>query len=186
MSTMTDTIIRQVSEQVQMAMETANSTRPLPYFDYMATTACEPSHRLMRVPSPHHTDKDREASQSNWNGLPQTGNRDRLAAATTRPSSRPRPVGQVHHCFNALQISIFIDKSDNTDTNRRLAARKKTQEEHTSRTPPDRLHSCLSSSKGEAAPSVSELSSSYSASSRNRAFRIQSPFRYTHDSKVLQ
>ncbi|KAJ8420922.1 hypothetical protein Cgig2_018953 [Carnegiea gigantea] len=68
-------------------MEAANSTRPLPHFDYVPTTACKPSHRPMRVPSPHHTDRGHEASQSNGHGRPRTGSHDRLAAANTRPSS---------------------------------------------------------------------------------------------------
>jgi len=43
-STMTDTIMRQVLEHVQRAMEAANASRPLPYFDYVPTTGCEPSY----------------------------------------------------------------------------------------------------------------------------------------------
>ncbi|KAJ8433007.1 hypothetical protein Cgig2_010983 [Carnegiea gigantea] len=89
MSTITDAIMRQVSEQVQRAMEVVNSARPLPHFDYMTTAACEPSQRLMREPSPHHTDRDREALQSNQNGRPWTGNHDQLTVTTTRRSSRP-------------------------------------------------------------------------------------------------
>ncbi|KAJ8427750.1 hypothetical protein Cgig2_008554 [Carnegiea gigantea] len=70
-------------------MEAANSARPIPHFDYVPTIACKPCHRLTRVPSPHHTNRDREVSQSNWNARPRTGNHDRLATATTPLSSRP-------------------------------------------------------------------------------------------------
>ncbi|KAJ8452428.1 hypothetical protein Cgig2_000017 [Carnegiea gigantea] len=42
MSTTTDTITRQVSEQVKRAMEAANSVRPLPHFDYIPTHGGEP------------------------------------------------------------------------------------------------------------------------------------------------
>ncbi|KAJ8421148.1 hypothetical protein Cgig2_027446 [Carnegiea gigantea] len=45
MSVMTETITRHVSEYVKRAMEAANSARPLPYFDYVPTAGCEPSHR---------------------------------------------------------------------------------------------------------------------------------------------
>ncbi|KAJ8423014.1 hypothetical protein Cgig2_013486 [Carnegiea gigantea] len=89
MPTMTDTIMQQASKQVQRAMEAANSARPLLHFDYVPTTACEPSHWLTCVLSPHHTDRDYEASQSNRNGRPRMGNHDRLAAVTSLLSSRP-------------------------------------------------------------------------------------------------
>ncbi|KAJ8438939.1 hypothetical protein Cgig2_012834 [Carnegiea gigantea] len=49
---MMDTITQQVSEQVKMAMETANSAMPLPHFDYIPAHGGEPSHRPERVPSP--------------------------------------------------------------------------------------------------------------------------------------
>ncbi|KAJ8433874.1 hypothetical protein Cgig2_021257 [Carnegiea gigantea] len=57
---MTDTIARQVSEQVKRAMEEANLARPLPYFDYIPTHEGEPSHRLERVPFPCYTERERE------------------------------------------------------------------------------------------------------------------------------
>ncbi|KAJ8435608.1 LOW QUALITY PROTEIN: hypothetical protein Cgig2_032137 [Carnegiea gigantea] len=87
---MRDTIMRQVSEQLQRAMEAANSTSPLPHFEYAPTIACKPFYRPVRVPSPHHihTDRDHEASQSNQHCQPRTGSHDRLAAVTTWPSSR--------------------------------------------------------------------------------------------------
>lgn len=42
MSTMTDTIMQQVSEQVKKALEAASYARPLPRFDYMPSTAASP------------------------------------------------------------------------------------------------------------------------------------------------
>jgi len=44
MSTMTDTIMQPVTEQLKKAMEFASSTRPPPHFDYVRTTGCKPSH----------------------------------------------------------------------------------------------------------------------------------------------
>ncbi|KAJ8441784.1 hypothetical protein Cgig2_009030 [Carnegiea gigantea] len=70
-------------------MEAANTSRPLPHFDYMPTTSCEPSRQHVREPSPHHTKKDREASRSNRSGRPYTGNHDQRTAAATRPSGHP-------------------------------------------------------------------------------------------------
>ncbi|KAJ8437658.1 hypothetical protein Cgig2_028596 [Carnegiea gigantea] len=86
---MADTITRQVSEQVQKAMEAVNASRPLPHFDYMPTTGCEPSHQHTREPYPHHLEKDQEASRSNRSGRPYTGNIDRRAAAATQLSGYP-------------------------------------------------------------------------------------------------
>ncbi|KAJ8451982.1 hypothetical protein Cgig2_016563 [Carnegiea gigantea] len=61
MSTMMDTITWQVSEQVKMAMEAANSARPFPHFDYVPTNGCEPSHRQEHVPSPRYTEQEWES-----------------------------------------------------------------------------------------------------------------------------
>ena len=45
MSTMTNTIMQQVSEQVKKAMKAASLARPIPHFDYVPTKGCEPSRR---------------------------------------------------------------------------------------------------------------------------------------------
>jgi len=87
MSTMTNTINRQVSEQVRRAMEAANSSRPLPHFDYVPTNGGEPSHQLERVASPHYVEREQEVSQSNRNDRPYTEQQGRRSAA--RPSGRP-------------------------------------------------------------------------------------------------
>ena len=44
MSTMTDTITRQVSEQVKRVVDVAKSARLLPHFDYTPTHRGEPFH----------------------------------------------------------------------------------------------------------------------------------------------
>ena len=65
MIVMTDTINRQVLAQVKRATEAANSTKPLPHFDYVPTAGCEPSHRQDRVRSPRRTEREWETSRSN-------------------------------------------------------------------------------------------------------------------------
>ncbi|KAJ8428288.1 hypothetical protein Cgig2_027420 [Carnegiea gigantea] len=87
MSVITDTITRQVSEQVKRAMEVANSARPLPHFDYVPTAGCKPSHWQGCIPYPHYTEREREASRSNRSGQPYAEHHDRYTAA--RPSGRP-------------------------------------------------------------------------------------------------
>ncbi|KAJ8427496.1 hypothetical protein Cgig2_028167 [Carnegiea gigantea] len=89
MSVMTETITRHVSEQVKRAMEAGNLARPLPHFDYVPITGCEPSHRQVHVPSPHSTEMEREASWSNRGGRPYSGHHDRHTAMAVRPSSHP-------------------------------------------------------------------------------------------------
>ncbi|KAJ8435827.1 hypothetical protein Cgig2_017122 [Carnegiea gigantea] len=86
---MTYTITRQVSEQVQRAIEVANSASPLPHFDYVSTIGYEPSHRCARIPSPYRTKREREASWLNRSGRPYTGNHGQRAIAATRPSNHP-------------------------------------------------------------------------------------------------
>ncbi|KAJ8436182.1 hypothetical protein Cgig2_010426 [Carnegiea gigantea] len=78
-------------------MEAVNSARPLPHPNYVPTTACEPSHRLTHIPSPYHTERDREVLQWNRNGRPKWGTMigslqslPGLVAALTR-ASRPSP-----------------------------------------------------------------------------------------------
>ncbi|KAJ8432365.1 hypothetical protein Cgig2_014984 [Carnegiea gigantea] len=89
MTVMTDTIIRQVSEQVERAMEAANSARPLPHFDYVPTTGCEPSHRQDRVSSPRQIERERETSRSNCSGRSHT--KQYYRHVTARSSGRPIP-----------------------------------------------------------------------------------------------
>ncbi|KAJ8441090.1 LOW QUALITY PROTEIN: hypothetical protein Cgig2_000351 [Carnegiea gigantea] len=77
MSVMIETITRHVSEQVQWAIEAANSARPLPHFGYVPTAGCEPSHW------------EREASRSNWGGRPYSGHHDRHTTTAVRQSDCP-------------------------------------------------------------------------------------------------
>ncbi|KAJ8445072.1 hypothetical protein Cgig2_022592 [Carnegiea gigantea] len=84
---MTDTITRQVLEQVERAMEAAKSARPLPHFDYVPTNRGELSRRPERVPSPRYTEQKREVSRLNWSERPYTEQQGRRAAA--RPNGRP-------------------------------------------------------------------------------------------------
>ncbi|KAJ8431473.1 LOW QUALITY PROTEIN: hypothetical protein Cgig2_033987 [Carnegiea gigantea] len=60
MTTMTDTILQQVTEQVKKTIEVVTSARPLPTFDYVPTTGCESSHRHAPASSLHQSDKVRE------------------------------------------------------------------------------------------------------------------------------
>jgi len=45
MTTMSDTFLQQVTEQVKKTREVVHSMSLLPTFDYVPTTGCEPSHR---------------------------------------------------------------------------------------------------------------------------------------------
>ncbi|KAJ8430913.1 LOW QUALITY PROTEIN: hypothetical protein Cgig2_015395 [Carnegiea gigantea] len=52
MSTMTDSITRQVSEQVKRVIKATNLARPLPHCDYIPTHGGELSHQPKWIPSP--------------------------------------------------------------------------------------------------------------------------------------
>jgi len=49
-------------------MEAASFARPLPRFEYVPTTGCEPSHRHATVVSHRHSEVMREASHANRDG----------------------------------------------------------------------------------------------------------------------
>ncbi|KAJ8430169.1 LOW QUALITY PROTEIN: hypothetical protein Cgig2_028055 [Carnegiea gigantea] len=80
MSTVTHNIMQQVTEQLKKAMEAANSTRPLPAFDYVPTVGYEPSHRHAPARSHHHSDEERLLVQIGKDG-PRT-------STTTDPSEQ--------------------------------------------------------------------------------------------------
>ena len=84
MSTMTETVTRQVLEQVKRAMEAANSAKVLPHFDYVPNHGDEPYHRPNQVPSP---ERHQEVSRLNRSGRPYTKQLSRHAVAG--PSGRP-------------------------------------------------------------------------------------------------
>lgn len=54
MSTRTDTLMQQISQQVKKAVEAVSSARPVPRFDYMPAPGCEPSYRHAPVASCYH------------------------------------------------------------------------------------------------------------------------------------
>ncbi|KAJ8427241.1 hypothetical protein Cgig2_016933 [Carnegiea gigantea] len=67
MSTMTDTLMQQVSKQVKKSVEAASSVRPLSRFNYVPTAGCEPSHRHVSMASHRHGDGVREATRMDRN-----------------------------------------------------------------------------------------------------------------------
>ncbi|KAJ8430104.1 hypothetical protein Cgig2_007168 [Carnegiea gigantea] len=89
MSTMANTIMQQVSEQVKKAMEAVSSAKPLPRFDYVPTMGYEPSHRHGLMASHRHSDGVREGARPDRNGRSQGENRDRSGGADTLHSLCP-------------------------------------------------------------------------------------------------
>ncbi|KAJ8427345.1 hypothetical protein Cgig2_013033 [Carnegiea gigantea] len=57
MTTMKDTILQQVTEQVKKTMDVVSSMRPMPAFNYVPTEGCEPSYRRTPVDSLHRSDE---------------------------------------------------------------------------------------------------------------------------------
>ena len=83
MSTMTDTILQQVTGQVKEAMEAANFARPIPTFDYVPTARCESSHRHALARSHRPSDVVREIARLDMDGRSWDGNCDWLVGVNT-------------------------------------------------------------------------------------------------------
>ncbi|KAJ8424602.1 hypothetical protein Cgig2_011529 [Carnegiea gigantea] len=62
---MIEAIIQKASEQVKKAVEAASFVRPLPRFECVPTTGCEPSYRHDPMVSHRHSERMREASHAN-------------------------------------------------------------------------------------------------------------------------
>ncbi|KAJ8420583.1 hypothetical protein Cgig2_010238 [Carnegiea gigantea] len=60
MSTITDAVMQQVSEQVKKAVEAASLARPLPRFEYVLTEGCEPSRGRGPETSPCRSERVQE------------------------------------------------------------------------------------------------------------------------------
>ncbi|KAJ8435163.1 hypothetical protein Cgig2_007784 [Carnegiea gigantea] len=95
MSAMTDTIMQQVSKQVQTAVEAVSTARPLPHFEYVPTTGCEPSLRHDPMVSHRHSEGMREAPHVNRDKRSRGENRDPPNIVTVQAmdgrQSQPRP-----------------------------------------------------------------------------------------------
>ena len=85
---MTDTIMQQVTEQVKKAMEVASYVQPLPYFDYVPTTGCEPSHWHAPIVSHRHSDEMREIIRLDRDGRSQGESCGRSIATDALQSRR--------------------------------------------------------------------------------------------------
>ena len=89
MSTVTDTIMQQVLEQVKMAVEVASSARPLHHFKYVPTAGLEPFHGHDPMMSHRHSERMRETPHANRNSRLREENQDHYIGANTPPSHRP-------------------------------------------------------------------------------------------------
>ncbi|KAJ8427828.1 hypothetical protein Cgig2_001639 [Carnegiea gigantea] len=95
MSTMTGTIMQQISKQVKKAVEAVSSAWPLPCFKYVPAAGCEPFYRHAPVASHHHSGGRREAPCADRNDRSRAKNCDSSVGAKALHSHRPshgRPV----------------------------------------------------------------------------------------------
>ncbi|KAJ8440250.1 hypothetical protein Cgig2_001585 [Carnegiea gigantea] len=77
MTTMTDTFLQQVTEQVKKTMEVVSFMRPLPTFDYVPTTGCGPFHKHAPIESLRRSGDVREIARLERNGRSRKENNDR-------------------------------------------------------------------------------------------------------------
>ncbi|KAJ8444814.1 hypothetical protein Cgig2_034049 [Carnegiea gigantea] len=79
-------------------MEATNSARPLPYFDYVPTTCCEPFYRRIPIALHHHSDEVREAARPDRIDRSQGENHDQSIGVDTLQ----RAASEVNHGLNAI------------------------------------------------------------------------------------
>ncbi|KAJ8446482.1 LOW QUALITY PROTEIN: hypothetical protein Cgig2_028449 [Carnegiea gigantea] len=82
---------RRVNEHVKKAVEAANSTRPLPHFNYVPTEGCEPSCRHVPASSYRHSDEVREVLCPNRDSRTPGENRDRSIKVGPQRAHRSSP-----------------------------------------------------------------------------------------------
>ena len=92
MSTMTDTIMQQVTKQVKKTTEAMNFARHLPTFDYVPTVGYEQSYRHTPVRSHRHGDEVRETARSDKDGRACGEKCDRSVGADALQYCRPNLV----------------------------------------------------------------------------------------------
>ncbi|KAJ8444407.1 hypothetical protein Cgig2_026611 [Carnegiea gigantea] len=106
MSTITDAIMQQVSEQVKKAVEAVSSASPLPRFEYVPTVGCEPPRRHEPETSPR-----RKAPHANGDRQSREENRDHFIGANAHPNYHPghgrpakstRPLRRMQHTLDEL------------------------------------------------------------------------------------
>ena len=88
MSTMTDTIMQQISKQVKKVEEAVSSTWPLPCFKCVPAAGCEPSYGHASVASHHHSGGRREAPCADRNDRSRAENHDQSIGAEASHSRR--------------------------------------------------------------------------------------------------
>jgi len=88
MSTMTDAMMQQVSDQVK-TVEAASSARPLPRFKFVPTKGCDPSYRQDHVLSHRPSERMREARHTIGDMQTWRENQDRSIRINTKYSHCP-------------------------------------------------------------------------------------------------
>ncbi|KAJ8425695.1 hypothetical protein Cgig2_018917 [Carnegiea gigantea] len=107
MSTMTGTIMEQVSEWVKKAVETASSARPLPRFEYVLITCCEPFYRHAPMVSHRHGEEMREAPHADRNGRSWGERRDRSIVTDALHNSRPSHGRQAR---STTALTLYVNR----------------------------------------------------------------------------
>ncbi|KAJ8425224.1 hypothetical protein Cgig2_002963 [Carnegiea gigantea] len=137
MTTMTDSILQQVTEHVRKTMKVVSSMRPLPTFDYVPTAGCK-SHPADHLGSAHglvrRARADLEASGSNLLEVVHSQVAFNLGAHTVCPHEghpmlkKPQPIVVVLKLNNTRKYCEFHEQNGHTIEGLRKALHEHTYE----------------------------------------------------------
>ncbi|KAJ8442433.1 LOW QUALITY PROTEIN: hypothetical protein Cgig2_018710 [Carnegiea gigantea] len=135
MTTTTDTILQQVTEQVKRTMATVNSIRPLPTFDYIPIAGCEPSHKHAPAGSLCRSNEGDHMTKEEWaisGKEPRPLNRGRRPMGS---SGDPRWTCELYNYVHSICNSFMVhDLLSRIGANFKALGRNLPEEAH-SRTP---------------------------------------------------
>ncbi|KAJ8432124.1 hypothetical protein Cgig2_027706 [Carnegiea gigantea] len=114
MTTMTDTILQQVTEQVKKTMEAVSFIRPFLAFDYVHTTSCEPSRRCALAESLRRSNEVREIVRPERIKQSHKRNHNRSMGGDTRQVIEAQQVARGGLANSAIASTVYATHSRGT------------------------------------------------------------------------
>ncbi|KAJ8440228.1 hypothetical protein Cgig2_023993 [Carnegiea gigantea] len=140
MSTMTDAIKQQVSEQVKKAAEAARLARPFPCFEYVPTGGCKPSCRCDPATSPRRSERVQEAPLGGGDQRSRQDNYDRSIGANAYLNHRSShgclaksTAASTPYATQSRRIAWFEDQEQTSGPQRSASERQRTLERRSGR-----------------------------------------------------
>ena len=123
---------------MKKAVEAASSARPLPYFEYVPTMGCQPSHRHNPVMSHHHSERLREAPHANSDRQTRRQNQDCSIGFNAHHSHRPSYGGPARSTTTSTpyathsRITAWSEELERTSRPQGEASQRRRAPEHRS------------------------------------------------------